>query len=67
MLNAIGEDPKRQGLKKTPIRAANALWFFTKGYRQDLKGILFHFVIYFKIYLNNLLKKKKFYTKEKLL
>ena len=38
VLLAVGEDPSRDGLRKTPERAAKAIWFFTTGYRQNLKG-----------------------------
>lgn len=38
LISTIDEDVDRQGLKKTPIRAARALWFFTRGYRQNLSG-----------------------------
>ena len=31
LLEAIGEDPERQGLRRTPIRAAQALDFLTQG------------------------------------
>jgi GTP cyclohydrolase I len=37
---AIGEDPKREGLIKTPERIAKALQFITQGYSQDAKAIL---------------------------
>ena len=40
LLEAIGEDPERQGLQRTPIRAARALEFLTQGYRQNLDGIV---------------------------
>lgn len=32
------EDPYREGLLKTPERAAKALMFFTKGYQESVKG-----------------------------
>lgn len=38
LLLTVGEDTSRPGLKKTPERAAKALWYFTKGYRQNIKG-----------------------------
>ena len=40
LLKALGEDPKRIGLEKTPERVAQALAFFTKGYNQDIKEII---------------------------
>lgn len=36
----IGEDPNREGLLKTPHRAAKAWEFFSKGYRQDIDRII---------------------------
>lgn len=36
MLRAIGENPARQGLAKTPARAARAMLYFTKGYSEDM-------------------------------
>lgn len=38
LLEAAGEDINREGLLKTPERAAKAFQFFTTGYHQDLKG-----------------------------
>lgn len=40
LLNALGEDPKRNGLQKTPERVAQAFAFFTKGYDQDIREII---------------------------
>lgn len=38
LLEAAGEDITREGLLKTPERAAKAFQFFTAGYHQDIKG-----------------------------
>ncbi|XP_055382854.1 GTP cyclohydrolase 1-like [Condylostylus longicornis] len=40
LLSSLGEDPERQGLLKTPERAAKAMLFFTKGYDQNLEDVL---------------------------
>ena len=40
VLELLGEDPKREGLLKTPNRVAKALKFLTEGYDQDPKEIL---------------------------
>ncbi len=40
VLELLGEDPKREGLLKTPGRVAKALKFLTEGYHQDPKEIL---------------------------
>ena len=39
ILKLIGEDPEREGLLKTPKRAAKALYDVTRGYRQDPREI----------------------------
>ncbi len=45
LLKELGEDPGRDGLERTPIRVAESMRFFTKGYEQDpaevLNGALF--------------------------
>lgn len=40
ILLSIGEDPTRQGLLKTPERAAKAMLYFTKGYEDNISNIL---------------------------
>ena len=39
-LLALGEDPRRQGLEKTPRRVAAALKELTAGYHQDVDAII---------------------------
>ncbi len=40
IIELIGENSSREGLIKTPIRAAKALYYATKGYREDPKEII---------------------------
>ena len=40
LLEEIGEDPKREGLIKTPLRVAKAWNFFSNGYKQNLDDII---------------------------
>ncbi|MDE2221967.1 MAG: GTP cyclohydrolase I FolE [Candidatus Omnitrophica bacterium] len=40
MLEYIGEDPNREGLIKTPQRAARAFEFLTQGYKKDVQEIV---------------------------
>ncbi|MCI0744943.1 MAG: GTP cyclohydrolase I FolE [Verrucomicrobia subdivision 3 bacterium] len=39
-IELVGEDPQRDGLKRTPSRVAEAMRFFTRGYKQDPKRVL---------------------------
>lgn len=39
-LGLLGEDPKREGLLKTPERIAKAMQFMTQGYQQSSRDIL---------------------------
>ena len=40
VLAAIGEDPDREGLLKTPERVERAFRFLTKGYQEDIRALL---------------------------
>lgn len=40
IIEAIGENPDREGLRDTPKRAAKAMSFLTQGYHQDLNTII---------------------------
>ncbi|MDH3246730.1 MAG: GTP cyclohydrolase I FolE [Saprospiraceae bacterium] len=40
ILDRLGEDPSREGLIKTPLRAAKAMQFLTSGYGMDPNEIL---------------------------
>jgi len=40
LLKKIGEDPNREGLKKTPQRMEEAMKFLTSGYDQNLEKIV---------------------------
>ena len=40
LLEELGEDPKREGLKDTPKRVAKALSFLTHGYRANLSDVI---------------------------
>ena len=40
ILEAIGEDPKRQGITATPQRAAEAMRYLTRGYTENLDEVI---------------------------
>eukprot|EP01087_Luapelamoeba_hula_P023470 TRINITY_DN8630_c0_g1_i1.p1 TRINITY_DN8630_c0_g1~~TRINITY_DN8630_c0_g1_i1.p1 ORF type:complete len:250 (+),score=76.62 TRINITY_DN8630_c0_g1_i1:24-752(+) len=40
MIEALGEDPSRPGLVKTPQRMAKAMQYFTSGYKMDLADVV---------------------------
>ena len=40
VLEQLGEDPAREGLERTPMRAEKALKFLTSGYQMDLDKIV---------------------------
>ena len=40
IIDLLGEDTDREGLKKTPLRAAKAMKFLTEGYEMEPKQIL---------------------------
>jgi GTP cyclohydrolase I len=39
-LELIGEDPNREGLQRTPDRAARSMEYLTRGYEVDLKDVV---------------------------
>lgn len=40
ILKAIGEDPDREGLRRTPKRVTDALAFLTRGYQMNLDEVI---------------------------
>jgi len=40
LLRGVGEDPTRDGLRRTPLRVARSLRFLTDGYRMEADGML---------------------------
>ena len=40
ILKTVGEDPTREGLLETPMRAAKAMTYFTKGYQETVQEVV---------------------------
>lgn len=40
IIECIGEDPDREGLRDTPVRYAKAMLYFTKGYQDNIEAIV---------------------------
>jgi GTP cyclohydrolase I len=40
LLAELGEDPDREGLRRTPLRVEKALRFLTSGYRANIEEVL---------------------------
>ena len=40
VIKQLGEDPNREGLLDTPMRAAKAMMFFTKGYTETVQEVV---------------------------
>ncbi len=40
LLVHVGEDPEREGLRRTPLRYAKAIEFLTSGYREDPERVM---------------------------
>lgn len=40
LLRLMGEDPNREGLKRTPLRVKQSLQFLTSGYKKDPRKVL---------------------------
>ena len=40
VIRRLGDDPDREGMKKTPERVAESMAFLTKGYAETPEGVL---------------------------
>ena len=62
LLERLGEDPDREGLKETPERVAESLAFLTEGYRQDPRKLVENSVFSDKHEEMVLMKDIRFYS-----
>ena len=46
ILRSVGEDPTREGLQQTPMRASKAMLYFTKGYDEKISGRYYYITLY---------------------
>ena len=53
LLKELGEDPEREGLRKTPKRVADCWEFLTSGYKSDLRTVINRAV--FESHSNNMI------------
>ncbi len=53
LLIELGEDPEREGLRKTPERVAKAYEFLTSGYHADMRALINNAV--FESHINNMI------------
>lgn len=53
LLKALGEDPSREGLRRTPVRVAESLAFLTSGYGMDPKKVVNRAI--FESHANNMI------------
>jgi len=54
ILECLGEDPDREGLKGTPDRYAQAMLYFTKGYEESMKGTFLLPATFFRFFFWNI-------------
>jgi GTP cyclohydrolase I len=62
VLLRLGEDPEREGLKRTPLRVAKALDFLTSGYDTDVKEVIKNAIFEEKCEEMVLIKDIEFYS-----
>ena len=53
ILRLLGEDPDREGLQDTPMRAAKAMLFFTKGYDDSIESAVKKVILHISAHLKS--------------